>query len=72
MLDEPYVDEISLGDCDVSLPVTVPNNRWFVLGDNRDTSIDSRNKVIGYVTSEQILGKVEFVLFPFNRMSAVD
>ncbi|MBQ5563167.1 MAG: signal peptidase I, partial [Clostridia bacterium] len=43
LLDEPYVISKSLGECDIDLPYTVPEGKLFVMGDQRETSIDSRN-----------------------------
>lgn len=60
MLDEPYVTEKSLGECDIYFPYTVPDGEFFVLGDRRDTSIDSRNTVIGCIQSDQMVGRVLF------------
>ncbi len=64
MLDEPYLTEKSLGECDISFPYTVPQNRLFMLGDNRESSIDSRSSVIGCITDEQIIGRVLFRVWP--------
>lgn len=69
--DEPYVSEKSLGECDTEFPYQVPEEHWFLMGDHRKTSVDSRSKTIGAVSSEQIVGKVIIRVWPFNRISGL-
>ena len=66
VLEEDYVTEKSLEPTDLTFPYQVPENRYFVLGDHRSASIDSRSSVVGCVTKEQLIGKVIFRVFPFN------
>jgi len=64
LLEEPYITEKSLGDCNIELPYQVPENRIFCMGDHRATSVDSRNTVVGCVADEQIVGKIVFRVWP--------
>ena len=65
-LEETYVTEKSLDPTDIEFPYQVPENRYFVLGDHRAASIDSRSSVVGCVTKEQLIGKIFFRVYPFN------
>lgn len=66
LLDEPYLTEKALGDCNISFPYQVPDNRIFVLGDHRSVSVDSRNAAVGCVSDEQIVGKIIFRVWPLS------
>jgi len=65
-LDEPYVTEKSLGECDIEFPYQVPEGKVFVMGDRRESSIDSRSSAIGPVGSDQIVGRVLFRVWPLG------
>ena len=67
-LDEPYVQQIALGECDLEFPFQVPQEQYFVVGDMRKSSIDSRNSLIGCIQKEQIVGKVFFRIWPFSEI----
>ncbi|MEE1315485.1 MAG: signal peptidase I [Faecalimonas sp.] len=69
-LDEPYLNEKHLGECDLEFPYQVPEKAYFVLGDHRSVSIDSRSSLVGCVREEQIVGKLALRVWPLKQISS--
>lgn len=67
-LNESYVKEKAFGDCDIKLPYQVPEDRYFCMGDHRETSVDSRNSSVGCISKEQIIGRIFFRIWPLNDL----
>lgn len=69
LLDEPYVTEKALGDTDITYPYQVPDSCYFVLGDHRSVSVDSRSSEVGCIPYEQIIGRVLVRIWPLSGLS---
>lgn len=71
ILEEPYVTEKELGDCDLEFPYKVPGTSYFVMGDRRSNSVDSRNSILGSIPQDDIVGKVFIRAWPLSRFGFV-
>ena len=71
LLEEPYVTQKELGDCDLEFPYKVPGTSYFVMGDRRSNSVDSRISAVGAISQEDIIGKVFIRVWPFSRLGFV-
>ena len=72
LLDEPYVTNKGLGDCDLEFPYKVPGTGYFVLGDSRANSVDSRSSAVGVISRDDIIGKVFIRVWPFSKFGFVN
>ena len=71
-LEEPYLTEKALGDCNIDLPYQVPDEKYFLIGDHRATSLDSRSTEVGCVAEEQLVGRIVFCVWPLNGIGTID
>ena len=70
-LAEPYVTDRAFGECDIELPYQVPEERVFVMGDHRSTSIDSRSTAVGCITQDQVVGRLVLCLWPLKDFGEI-
>ncbi|MCR5523904.1 MAG: signal peptidase I [Clostridia bacterium] len=70
-IDEPYVSEKALGECNIELPFQVPDNAFFVMGDHRKTSIDSRNTSVGSIDRDDVVGRIIFRVWPLKKFGGL-
>mgnify|MGYP003314458751 CR=1 FL=1 len=71
-LDEPYVSEKAFGECDIEYPYQVPDSKYFLMGDHRKTSIDSRTSAVGCISDEEIVGKILFCVWPISDFGIIE
>lgn len=71
VLDEPYLTEKAFGICDLELPYQVPEGTYFLMGDQRDTSVDSRHSSVGCISADQIVGKIVYRVWPLEVFGTV-
>ena len=72
ILDEPYIKgKTIILKHPVEIPDRIPEGYVFVMGDNREGSLDSRSTKIGLIPVENIIGKAELRIFPINSFGSV-
>jgi signal peptidase I len=71
-LDEPYVVDKSYGECNIEFPYQVPESRYFVMGDHRSVSVDSRNTSIGCISDDQVVGRLVMKIWPLTDIGTIN
>jgi len=67
LLEEPYLKNKVIGEYNIEFPYQVPDGSYFVLSDKREDIIDSRNKEIGSISHNDVIGKILFRIWPLNK-----
>ena len=71
VLDEPYVQDKAFDSCDLTLPYQVPEGKYFLMGDHRATSVDSRHSSVGCIDKDAIVGKIIFRIWPWELIGVI-
>ncbi len=71
LVEEPFLGEPMMTRGNIEYPFEVPENSYFVMGDNRNASTDSRKESVGAIAKENLEGKVIFRLFPFSEFGPI-
>lgn len=71
-LEEPYLTEKAFGICDLELPYQVPDKAYFLIGDHRATSVDSRHSSVGCIPEDEIIGKIVYRVWPLEVLGVVE
>lgn len=72
VLEESYINNLTVSDEGAfTYPLTIPEGYYFVMGDNRQHSSDSRHPMVGLVSEEQIMGKAVFRFAPISNFGGI-
>lgn len=71
VLEEPYLEQKHLGVTDLEYPYQVPDGSYFLMGDHRETSVDSRHSSVGCITEEQLVGKIVYRVWPLDNFGSI-
>ncbi len=71
VIDEPYLQDKDLGICDLEFPFQVPDSQFFVMGDQRSVSVDSRSSSVGCIQEDEIVGRIVFCVWPFKDVRLI-
>ena len=72
LLDEPYIQDKAFGKCDLELPYQVPDSKYFMMGDDRSVSVDSRSSAVGCVDKEYIVGRIVLCIWPLEDFGWIE